>query len=41
MLDKSLWRTLDEKDIQEGFISYLEERQVVIKEDNPYNHMYL
>jgi len=42
MLDKNLWQKLNEKDIKEGFISYLEERQVKKEDKNPSHlHMYL
>jgi hypothetical protein len=40
MLDKSLWKCLSFQDISQGFILYLEERQV--KKDSPSHlHMYL
>ena len=41
MLDKSLWRVLNDEDIEEGFKLYLEERQVKKDENLSHLHMYL
>ena len=40
ILEKHLWKTLSEKDIEEGFLLYLEERQVK-KEELPHLSMYI
>lgn len=40
ILDKSRWKILTNEDIKDGFILYLEERQIKKKNDIP-NHMYL
>lgn len=40
ILEKELWKSLTRKDIEEGFLLYLEERQVK-KEDNAYLSMFI
>lgn len=41
MLDKSLWRTLTQSDIEEGFQLYLEEREIKKEINTSYQHMFL